>query len=130
MRHTAVRERGYCAKLALAALLFVPQALAQAPIEERRPAPDAVLDAQQKNAAAYRALSQAQYDAKLAEQDFLNTEAAYKAAQQRADALKQNLDATKKKLDEARARESAARKTYEQATNAADEQFRPPPRAK
>jgi hypothetical protein len=125
MRH--IVERRYWAKAALAALLLMPQAFAQAPIEERRPAPDPIRDAQEKTAAAYRALNQAQYDAKLAEQDFLNTEAGYQAAQRRAEALKQDLDAVKKKLDEARSRESAARKAYEQATNAADLQSRQQP---
>ena len=128
MRHTAVFERRYWAKAAFAALLLMPPAFAQAPIEERRAAPDAILDAQEKTAAAYRALTQAQYDAKLAEQDFLNTEAAYKGAQRQAEALRHNLDAAKKKLDEARSRESAARNAYEQATNAADQQFRGQPR--
>jgi hypothetical protein len=130
MSATVILPRGHCVKLGLAALLLAQQALAQAPVEERRPAPDAVLDAQQKTAAAYRALTQAQYDAKLAEQDFLNAEAAYKAAQKQADASKQYLDAAKKKLDEARVRESAARKAYEQATNITDQQFRQQPSSK
>jgi hypothetical protein len=108
----------------IAALLLVfSQALAQAPIEERGDTGDAVLKAQEKTAAAYRNLTRAQYEAKLAEQDFLNADAAYQPARKQADALKQSVDAAKEKLDEARARESAARKAYEQATNAADQQF-------
>ena len=106
---------------------LLPQAFAQAPVEERRGTPDAALQAQEKTAAAYRDLTQAQYEAKLAEQELLNADAAYQSARKQADALKQSVDAAKKKLDGARARESAARKAYEQATDAADRQLRQTP---
>lgn len=71
------------------------------------------LQQQQRVSAAWRALTQARHDAKLAEQDYVNTQDAYVAAQKRADALKADLDKAGKAREAARAREAAANKTYE-----------------
>jgi hypothetical protein len=89
-------------------------ALAQAPIEERPASGDGVMQAQQKTSAVYRELQEAEYASKLAEQDFLNAEMAYAAAQKQTAALKQTLDAAQKNRDAARAREAALRRAYEQ----------------
>lgn len=84
-------------------------------VEDRGAAPAAAtsLQQQQRVSAAWRALTQARHDAKLAEQDYVNTQDAYVAAQKRADALKAELDKAGKVREAARAKEAAANKTYE-----------------
>ena len=75
---------------------------------------------------AYRELQQAQYAAKLAEQDVLNTEDAYRRARQQAEELKGQLDAARKALAAAKAREAAALQTYDKEVDAVDRLQRKP----
>lgn len=86
------------------------------PVEERSPgqAPSQLLQ-QQRITAAYRDMQQAAYEAKLAEQDVLNTQDAFNAARLRADSLKQELDQAIKARDAAKAKENALRKRYDEA---------------
>lgn len=103
-------------------LAFVPVCVAAqtkpVPVEERAVSgqPDA-LPQQQRVGAAYRAMQQAIYDAKLAEQEYVNTQDAHRTAQQRADTLKAELEKTARARDAARAKEAAARKVYEEELN-------------
>jgi len=97
--------------------LAAAAAVAQPPPEERSAA---VQQAQIRASSAYRELGEAQFQARLAEQDYVNTQDAYRAAMQRAEDIKRELDKTKKALDAARAREARARKGYEAALDAVD----------
>lgn len=101
-------------------IALAPQVFAQAPVEDARQRQDAVLG-QHKVGAAYRELQRAEYASKLAEQDYLNADAAYKAAQKQATDLQHQAQAAKKNLDAAKAKEARARQAYEQATNAVSE---------
>ena len=83
------------------------------PVEERSGPSGTGLQQQQRTSAAYRALTQAKYEAKLAEQDYVNAEDAYRAAQQRADTLKEILAKLAKAREAAKAKESAAAKAYD-----------------
>jgi len=103
-----------------AAVSAAVQAQKPVAIEEARGKDDALIRSQQRAEFAYRQLQEAQYKRGLAEQDYLNTRDAYRAARQRADDLKREVDALKKALDVARNRESAARKVYEKELNAVD----------
>lgn len=109
--------------LAVLAFLIVlaPQVFAQAPVEDAPQRQDAVLQGQQKTGVAYRELQRAEYTSKLAEQDFLNADAAYKAAQKQATDLQHQAQSAKKNLDEAKAKEARARQAYQRATNAVSE---------
>jgi hypothetical protein len=89
----------------------------QPPPEERSAA---VQQAQVRASSAYRELTEAQFEAKLAEQDYVNTQDAHRAAMQRAEDIKRELDKTKKALDAARARQARARKDYETALDAVE----------
>jgi len=80
----------------------------------------AVQQAQYRASAAYGELREAQYQLKLTEQDYVNTQDAYRAAQKSADAIKSELDKTKKALDAAKAREARARKDYDTALDAVE----------
>ena len=73
-------------------------------MEERSPghAPTQLLQ-QQRVTAIYREMQQAAYELKLAEQDVLNAQDAYSAAQARADTLKAELEKAAKARDAARA---------------------------
>jgi hypothetical protein len=115
-------------RLFTAALLMTAAAsgLAQAPVEDRRLRPDAILQGQQKASAAYREMQQAEYAAKQAEHEYRQADADYKAAQKRADELKRPADAAKKKFDAAKAKEATARKSYDAAVNAVDQSSRRP----
>jgi len=88
------------------------------PAEERGAVGSTTLQQQQRTTAAYRALQQARHDLKLAEQDYVNTEDAYRAQQQRADALKGDLSKAARARDAAREKEAAAAKAYDAALNA------------
>jgi len=81
---------------------------------------------QQQTTTAYRALEQAQYEAKLAEQDFLNAREAHGAAQKQADERKKQLDAAGKTLDAAKAKVARARKTYDDALTAVEQAWQKP----
>lgn len=102
-------------------------ASAQVPVEDLTSREQAIQRSQQRTGAAYRELRQAQYEAKLAEQDFLNAQEAHRLAQQSAEERKRQLDAAKKALDAARAKEAQARKTYDAALTGVDQAFQKPP---
>jgi hypothetical protein len=108
-------------------LMGVSLAAAQAPVEDLSNREQAIQRSQQNTGAAYRDVQQARYEAKLAEQDFLNAQEAQRAAQQRADEMKRQLDAAKKSLDAARAKEAQANKRYEEALKSVDQAFQKPP---
>lgn len=110
--------------IVLLCVLAAAPVLAQAPPEERRAA---VQQAQLRASAAYRELTEAQFQAKLAEQDYVNTQDAYRAAMQTAEEIKRELDKTKKALDAAKAREAQARKSYEAALDAVEQAWGRPP---
>ncbi len=85
-----------------------------------------MLQGQQRAGIAYRELQQAQYETRLAEQDYLNAEDANRAARKRADEFSRQAEAAKKTLDAAKVKEAAARKAYENALNAVDRLQRKP----
>lgn len=103
---------------------------AQAPVEDLRSRDQAIQRGQQNTGTAYRDLRQAQYEAKLAEQDLLNAQEAQTAAQKNADEMKRQLDAAKKALDAAKSREALARKRYEEALGSVDRAFQKTPASK
>lgn len=113
--------------LLLACLAVATVAQAQAPVEDLTSREQAIQRSQQKTGAAYRDLQQAQFEAKLAEQDFLNAQEAQRAAQKQADEMKRQLDAAKKALDAARSKEAQARKRYDEALGGVDGAFQKPP---
>ena len=114
-----------CAGLVL--LLTAFAASAQAPVEDRGGREQAIQSGQQRAGAAYSDLQQAQYEAKRAEQEFLNAQEAQRAAQKRAEETKQQLDGAKKALDAARQREAQARKAYDDALTSVDQARRRTP---
>jgi ABC-type lipopolysaccharide export system ATPase subunit len=97
------------------------QAQKPAPVEDVRGKDSALLQGQQRAGIAYRQMQQAQYDRKLAEQDNLNAQSAYRTAQQRADELKRQAETAKQALDAAKTKESAARSAYDKEVNAVDQ---------
>ena len=104
--------------------LAAATAVAQAPPEQRSAA---VQQAQIRASAAHRELTEAQFEAKLAEQDYVNTQDAYRAAAQSAQDIKVELDKMKKALDAAKAREARARKAYDAALDAVEQAWGRPP---
>jgi hypothetical protein len=68
---------------------------------------------------AYRQLQQAQYEAKLAEQDYLNAQEAHRVAQN-SEASKSAVESTRRALDVEQAKVAAARKAYEKEVNTVD----------
>lgn len=105
----------------LACMSFAAEAQKPVPVEEPGQNQEtAIQRGQYRTGQAYRELQQAQYEAKLAGQDVLNTEEAYRAAQKRADDLKRQVDAAKKALAAAKIRENAARQRYDREVNAVD----------
>lgn len=105
----------------------VAQAQKPAPVEDLSSRESVLLQGQQRTGIAYRELQQAQHDAKFAEQDYLNTQDAYQAAQNRADELRRQAESAKKTLDAARAKEAAARQRYEKEVNAIGQPPQKPP---
>jgi hypothetical protein len=106
---------------ALLTLTSVPPAQAQTakPVEsDASKADQARLLQQQRVTATYRELQQAAFEAKLAEQEVVNTQDAYNTTRARADALKSDLDKFVKTRDAAKAKEAAARKRYDDALSA------------
>jgi hypothetical protein len=87
----------------------------------------AIQRGQQRAGAAYGELREAQYQAKLAEQDHFNALEAQRIAQRQADETKRQLDLAKKAVDGAKEREAKARKAYDEALTAVDEAFKSPP---
>ena len=110
----------------LAAMLAAPLVCAQqapagkpAAVEGRSIEAEQVrLLSQQRATATYREMQQAVFDAKLAEQDVVNTQEAHNAARARADLLKADLDTAMQARDAAKAKEAAARKRYDEALDA------------
>ncbi len=100
-------------------------ALGQPPVGDRSVA---VQQAQMRASAAYRELQQAQYELKLAEQDYVNTQDAYRAARPPAEDIKRELAKMKKARDAARRREARARQAYEAALDAVEKAWGRPPR--
>jgi hypothetical protein len=119
-----VMLRPGCALGASAVFLWACIAGAQTPatkgvqVEERSSAPNPSLQQQQRTSAAYRALEQARFESKLAEQDYVNGEEVYRDAQKRADALKDNLAKIAKARAAAKEKETVAAKAYDAALNA------------
>ena len=92
---------------------------AQAPVVGPGSAEDAVLQKQRRAGAAYRELQQAQYEAKLAGQDFLNAQDA--VAQQPSDERRRQLETTQKALDAAQGKVAQARKRYDEAVSGVEQ---------
>jgi hypothetical protein len=111
---------GGCAAAAL--MTMACGAAAQAPAIGPGSAEDAVLQKQRQAGAAYRELQQAQYAARLAEQDFLNAQEA--AAQEETEERKRQLETAKKALAAAQAKVAQARKRYDDAVTGVDQAFR------
>jgi hypothetical protein len=107
-------------------VLLSASTLAQAPAAAQS---EAVQQAQIRASAAYRELTQAQYDLKIAEQDFVNTQDAYRAAAKTAEDIKRELDKMKVALDAAKTREARARKAYETALDGVDKAWGRPPKS-
>ena len=106
---------------ALVALLAVPLAQAQTAKPVESPATEANqarLIQQQRATAAFREMQQATFEAKLAEQDVVNTQEALNATQARADLLRKELDKATQARDAAKTKEAAARKRYDEALDA------------
>lgn len=108
-------------------LLTVAAAMAQAPVEDQASREQAIQRGQRMTSEAYRALEQAQFEAKFAEQDFLNAQEANRVARQRAEEAARRLDAAKKSLDAAKSKEARARKRYDDALNNVDKAWQKPP---
>ena len=129
-RHAFPDLRGAACRLVAGALcwgLCLAGAQGQAPVEDLSSRDQAVQRSQLKTGAAYRELQQAQHDAKLAEQDFLNAQEAHHAARKQADEMKKQLDAASKERALAKAREARARKAYDAALGGVDKAFEKPP---
>ncbi len=101
-------------------------AFGQPPVGDRS---GAVQQAQIRASAAYRELEQAQYELKLAEQDYINTQDAYRAAAPPGADIKRELDKMKKALDSAKAREARARKAHKAALDAVEKAWGRPPKS-
>ena len=112
-------------RIALTCVLALGSAAqAQAPVEERG---QALQQGQFRAGVAHRELEQARHDAKLAEQDVLNSRDANAAAQKEAAFRKGELDKAEKALAAARARLQTAQRSYEDALRAVDAVPRPVP---
>ena len=103
------------------------QAQKPAPVDDLSGRESMLLQGQQRTGIAYRELQQAQHDAKFAEQDYLNLQDAYEAAQKRADEFRRQAESAKKTRDAARAKEAAARQRYEKEINAISQPPQKPP---
>jgi len=103
----------------------VAQAQKPAPVEDLSGKESAVLS-QQRAGMAYRQLQEAQYQTRLAEQDYRNADEARRLAQKQADELMRQAETAKKALDAAKAKEAAASKAYEKEVTAIDRLQRKP----
>lgn len=121
-----MKKYGLTILLACVASGAVAQTQKPAPVEDVSGREGVVLQSQQRAGMAYRQLQQAQYETKLAEQDYLNAEDARRAAQKRADELRREAETAKKAFDVAKAKEAAARVAYEKEVNAVDRLQRKP----
>ena len=86
---------------------------------------DTLQERQQKTATAHRWLEQMRYEERLAEQDYVNAEAASQSAQKTAETLKHKAKNAKAAYAAAQARTAEAKRGYDQAMHAVDELFRP-----
>ena len=115
-------------KVCTGLLLWVTlAAAAQAPAQDRVSREQAIQSGQLRAGAAYTNLQQAQREAKLAEQEFLNAQEAQRAAQKHAEEMKRQLDGAKKAVDAARQKEAQAHRAYDEALSAVDRARQPPP---
>jgi len=112
--------------LTVLAVMIATAAFSQPPVGDRS---GAVQQAQMRASAAYRELEQAQYELKLAQQDYVNTQDAYRAAAPPAEDLKREVDKMKRALNAAKAREARARKAYEDALDAVEKAWGRPPKS-
>ena len=106
-----------CASLLM---VWTLTAAAQSPVQDRAGREQAIQSGQLRAGAAYNNLQQAQREAKLAEQEFLNAQEAQRAAQKHAEEMKRQLDDAKKAVDAARRKEAQAVKAYDDALSAVD----------
>lgn len=107
--------------LLLAGAAFAAAAQQTVPVEELGPQREqAVQRGQFQAGQAYRDWQNAQHDARLAEQDVLNLEDAYRRFSAEAAEVKRRLDAAKKALAAAQAKAAQRREAYEQAVRAVD----------
>ena len=91
-------------------------ALAAVPVEDLGSEREkSVIRGQHRAAQAYRDWEEARYQLKLADQDAMNAEEAYRLADGDKAERKQQLDAAKKALAVARSKETAARQAYDKA---------------
>lgn len=117
--HRMRQSLAAAALVVMAAAVPLTRAQTAKPVEsDASKADQARLVQQQRVTATYRELQQAAFEAKLAEQDVLNTQDAYNTTRARADALKADLDKFTKTRDAAKAKEAAARKRYDEALSA------------
>jgi len=114
------------AVIGLVLLLSAGAAAAQAPVQDRASREQAIQSGQLRAGMAYNDMQQAQHEAKLAEQDFLNAQETQRAAQKYAEEMKRQLDGAKNALDAARQKEAQARKRYDAALDAVDKAFQKP----
>ena len=114
-----MRLTGFC----LVMLLLIPAAAAQAPSRGPEPRDAAIQQKQRQAGAAFSNLQKAQYEAKLAEQDFLNAQDAYAATQKQSEDHRRELETARKALDAAQAKVAQARKRYEDAVSEVDQAF-------
>ncbi len=116
MRAAGLARCALVGMLLLAHMQAQAQAPKPAPVEDRSSnAASPSLLQQQRATVSYRDVTQAAYESKLAEQDVLNLQDAYKASRERTDLLKIELDKALKARDASRANEAAARKRYDEA---------------
>ena len=95
---------------------FVTVVRAAVPVEQLNTDREkAVVSSQHRAGQAYREWEEARYQRKLAEQDAMNAEEAYRQADSDKGERKRELDAAQKARTAARAKEEAARKTYDKA---------------
>lgn len=110
----------------LVAAVFATAVVAQPPVGDRSVT---VQQAQHRASAAYRELQEAEYQSKLAWQDYVNTQDAYRAAQNPSGDGRRELDKLKKALDAARAREARARQAYKAALDEVEKAWGRPPKS-
>ena len=104
----------------LAAPLMFPNALAQAPTEERRHAADPLLDAQQRVEFARNASVASDDRLKRADEVLKASDTELQAAQKQLEQVRARHDKAKKELADARAKAAAAKKDYEGESAALD----------
>lgn len=109
----------------MAAQPAAPQS-APAPVQEGSAQESSVAHYQRRATAARNEWQKAEYEAKLAEQDWLNAEAAYKREQQQIGELKASMDKAAAAREAARKKVADKRAEYDNAVNAVDQAMRKP----